>query len=195
MSRGNPYLGDPRTRRARAMGYPARSVFKLEEIDERCRLLRPGLRVLDLGAAPGSWTSYAAKRVGPSGSIVAVDLQELRIPSLPNVLFFQGDAFDLSAEFAEHAPYDLILSDMAPSTSGSKVRDKALSFELYMKAVSIAAELGTPNKSFVGKLFMGPDFEAARDETRRVFGACRVMKPSGTRQNSTEVFLIGHPKP
>ena len=192
--RGNPYQGDARTRQARADGYPARSVYKLEEIDNRFRLLYPGARVVDLGAAPGSWTSYSAKRVGGSGSVVAIDIQPLKLSPLSNVTVFVGDAFELGSKLESCAPYDVILSDMAPSTSGSKVRDQTRSFELFMLAVGVAERLGTDTRTFVGKLFMGPDFERARDEIRRVFGSCRVVKPKGTRQNSAEVFLVGQPK-
>ncbi len=189
----NPYIGDARTRQARAEGFPARSVFKLQEIDERCALLRRGARVLDLGAAPGSWTSYAAKRVGSEGLVVAVDLQELRLPPLPNAVIYLGDAFELAGELSTHGPYDIVMSDMAPSTSGSKLRDQVRSFELFEMALGLAEQLGRASTVFVGKLFMGPDFERARSETRRIFGGCRVIKPRGTRQNSSEVFLVGRP--
>src|SRR5208283_3638265 len=129
--RKNPYAKPDRfTRAAKEAGYPARSVFKLEEIDRRTRLFRPGQRVLDLGAAPGSWSLYAAQKIGPSGKLLAVDLEPLTVTLPPNAVFLQGDALSLASEsLAAFAPYDVVLSDMAPRTTGSRVTDQARSFE------------------------------------------------------------------
>ena len=191
--RTNPYARpDARTRAARAAGYPARSVFKLQEIDKRVRLLRPGARVLDLGAAPGSWTLYASERVGSSGRVLAVDLSEIRQSFGVNVEVVTGDALSLeSGELARFAPYDVVLSDMAPSTSGSKVRDQAQSFELFMRALAIADALGKPGSSFVGKLFMSEDFRLARQALAERYAKVQVIRPEGTRQQSSEIFLVG----
>jgi 23S rRNA (uridine2552-2'-O)-methyltransferase len=189
----NPYARpDARTRQARAEGYPARSVFKLEEIDRRVGLLRRGQRVLDLGAAPGSWTLYSSGRVGPEGRVVAVDLAEIRQSLGSNVTVLRGDLTTLDAKvLLPHAPFDLVLSDMAPNTSGSKVRDQTRSFELFQAALAIAVRLGKPGSSFVGKLFMGPDFQAAEQATRERYSKVRVLRPQGTRAKSSEVFLVG----
>jgi len=191
--RRNPYARpDARTRAAKAQGYPARSIFKLEEIDERVRLLRRGQKLLDLGAAPGSWTLYALEHVGPEGRVVAVDLFSLKAPAAPNLTVLETDVLTAPIEsLAIFAPYDVVLSDMAPNTSGSKIRDQALSFELFMRALEIAAELGRPGGSFVSKLFMGPDFEAARRALSERFSSVRVMRPEGTRKQSSELFLVG----
>ena len=183
---------DSFTKAAKAQGYPARSVFKLEEIDRRVRLLKSGQRVLDLGAAPGSWSMYAAKKIAPSGKLLAIDLSEIQGSLGPNAQIVQGDALSLTNEaLAMFAPYDVVLSDMAPSTSGSKVADQARSFELFMRAVEIARALGAPGGSFVGKLFMSEDFIKAREALRALFGEVRTIKPEGTRASSVEVFLIG----
>jgi 23S rRNA (uridine2552-2'-O)-methyltransferase len=183
---------DSFTKAAKAQGYPARSVFKLEEIDRRVRLLKSGQRVLDLGAAPGSWSMYAAKKIAPSGKLLAIDLSEIQGSLGPNAQIVQGDALSLTNEaLATFAPYDVVLSDMAPSTSGSKVADQARSFELFMRAVEIARALGAPGGSFVGKLFMSEDFIKAREALRALFGEVRTIKPEGTRASSVEVFLIG----
>ncbi len=189
----NPYARpDARTRQARAEGYPARSVFKLEEIDRRVGLFRRGQRVLDLGAAPGSWTLYSSERVGPEGRVLAVDLAEIRQRLGPNVTVIRGDIRTLDTGlFVTHGPFDLVLSDMAPNTSGSKVRDQALSFELFQAALATAVRLGKPGSSFVGKLFMGPDFQAAERATREHYCKVRVLRPQGTRANSSEVYLVG----
>ncbi len=183
---------DSFTKAAKAQGYPARSVFKLEEIDRRVRLLKSGQRVLDLGAAPGSWSMYAAKKIAPSGKLLAIDLSEIQGSLGPNAQIVRGDALSLANEaLATFAPYDVVLSDMAPSTSGSKVADQARSFELFMRAVEIARALGAPGGSFVGKLFMSEDFIKAREALRALFGEVRTIKPEGTRASSVEVFLIG----
>jgi len=167
-------------------------VFKLQEIDRRVALLRPGLRVLDLGAAPGSWTLYAAERVGPGGRVVAVDLQPITVQLPGHVNPLVGDALALEdGVFAAQGPFDVVLSDMAPSTSGAKERDQARSAELFLRALAVADLVGKVGSAFVGKLFMGPDFAAARGAVAARHRECRVIRPEGTRQRSTEVFLVG----
>ena len=143
MTRRNPYAGaDARTRSAKAQGYPARSVFKLQEIDRRVGLLKPGQRVLDLGAAPGSWSLYASERIGTRGRLFAVDIQEIRQVFGPNVEVLLGDALDLENQaLAVGGPYDVVLSDMAPNTSGNKLQDQARSFELFMRALAVGVAL------------------------------------------------------
>ena len=187
--RRNPYAGDPNTRAAKQQGYPARSVFKLDEIDRRMNLLKSGQRVLDLGAAPGSWSMYASQKVGPKGAVLAIDLQAIQQQFLPNVRVIQGDVRQLAIESTE--PFDVVLSDMAPSTTGSKVADQAGSFELFMAALEVAARLGKPGSSFVAKLFMGPDFESAKRAVSEAYAESKTLRPRGTRQNSSEVFVVG----
>jgi 23S rRNA (uridine2552-2'-O)-methyltransferase len=189
----NPYKKpDAFTKAAKAQGFPARSVFKLEEIDRRVRLFRQGQRVLDLGAAPGSWSMYASQKVGPKGRVFAVDITEIRQFLGANVTVLLGDALSLSNDqLAESAPYDIVLSDMAPSTTGSKVADQARSFELFDRAVTVAAALSAPGGAFVGKLFMSEDFITARDRLRSLYTEVRNIRPEGTRTQSTEVFLVG----
>ncbi|MBI5532552.1 MAG: RlmE family RNA methyltransferase [Deltaproteobacteria bacterium] len=191
--RDNPYRhADHHSREARAQGYPARSVFKLEEIDRRARLLRPGQRVLDLGAAPGSWSLFAAQRIGPSGRLFAVDLQPLAQTLGPGCTFIQGDALSLqNDQLALYAPYDVVLSDMAPSTTGNRESDAARSEELFLRAVDVAVHLGHPGSSFVGKLFMGGGFEEVRARLRQAYQEVRLMRPDATRKQSVEIFLIG----
>lgn len=193
MARQNPYARvDHRTLQARARGYPARSVFKLEEIDRRCRLFSPGQRVIDLGAAPGSWSLYAAQRVGERGVVIAIDLQPITHPLPPSVAVLQADAFALDSEIhAQHGPYEVVLSDMAPKTGGDKFANAVRSYELFRAALEVSLVHGTVGCHFVGKLFMGPDFEAARAEVARHFAQVKVVRPSGTRGNSVEVFVVG----
>jgi 23S rRNA (uridine2552-2'-O)-methyltransferase len=180
------------TRAAKAAGYPARSVFKLEEIQRRYHIFRQGQRVLDLGAAPGSWTLYVSKEVGPGGRVLAVDLSEFPggVPS--NVIVRQLDVMQAGrAELGDHAPYHVVLSDMAPRTSGNKLRDQALSFELCQRAVAVADELAGADSHIVLKLFMSNDFKALETALRARYAECRTVRPEATRSQSTEVFLVG----
>jgi 23S rRNA (uridine2552-2'-O)-methyltransferase len=178
--------------RAKREGYPARSVYKLQEIDRRLQLLRRGQRVLDLGAAPGSWTQFAAKRVEREGKVVAIDLNPARIALPPHVTFHALDIFKFDA-LAELGPesFDVVLSDMAPHTSGQRHRDQFGSFELYMRALEIASQVLVPSGTFVGKIFQGPELEQAREATRAHFKSVRIIKPEASRSESFETFLVG----
>jgi 23S rRNA (uridine2552-2'-O)-methyltransferase len=194
MSRkSNPYKGPDRfTKDAKSAGYPARSVFKLEEIDRRIRLLRAGMRVLDLGASPGSWALYVAKKIGPSGKLLAMDLKPLETGLPPNATFLLGDALTLENEaLSMYAPYDVVLSDMAPNTTGNRLGDQTRSYELFMRALAVAATLVKPGGAFVGKIFMGEDLPLARAELRKHFASERLIRPEGTRSVSYEIFAIG----
>jgi 23S rRNA (uridine2552-2'-O)-methyltransferase len=190
----NPYAGpDPRTLEAKKRGYPARSVFKLEEIEHKAQLFRGGQHVLDLGAAPGSWSLYASQKVGPSGRVLAIDLSEITQRFPPHVTVVQGDAFDVENELlAAHGPYDIVLSDMAPRTSGVKFQDQAQSFELFVRALDVAKQFGKPSSSaFVAQIFMGPEFNDAIALCKAAYKKSRVIRPAGTRPNSKETFIVG----
>jgi 23S rRNA (uridine2552-2'-O)-methyltransferase len=191
--KSNPYKGADRfTKQAKDAGYPARSVYKLEEIDRRVRLLRSGMHVLDLGASPGSWSLYAAQKIGPSGKILAMDLKPLETALPPQCTFLIGDALALTDEqLGTHAPYDVVLSDMAPSTTGNRLGDQTRSFELFMRALAVAARLVKPGGAFVGKIFMGEDLPLARAELRKHFASERLIRPEGTRSVSYEIFIVG----
>src|SRR5882724_11613797 len=184
--RDNPYAKPDRfTREAKERGFPARSVFKLESIDRKVGLFRKGQRVLDLGAAPGSWSLYAAQRIGPEGKLLAIDLSPLAKALPSQAIYRTGDALALdSSDLALFAPYDVVLSDMAPSTTGTREADQARSFELYMRALEVAAALLRPRGKFVGKIFMGPDFPEAKKRTKTLFETERTIRPEGTRDSS-----------
>lgn len=192
MTRNLYQRADYRSRQARQQGYPARSVFKLEEIDRRIQLLRPAHHVLDLGAAPGSWSMYASKRVGGNGRVLSIDLKPILNPLGYNVTVVQGDALSVSSQqLAMFAPYDVVLSDMAPFTTGFSHVDEARSAELFMRAVDVAVAWSREASSFVGKLFMGASFEQARDYLRQHYEKVRIIRPQATRRCSVETFLIG----
>jgi len=178
--------------RARKEGYAARSVYKLEEIDRRTHVLRVGGRVLDLGAYPGSWTAYAAQKVGPRGRVLGVDLTEFKGTLPPHAEIRTGDVLSMQLE-QELGPgsFDLVVSDMAPSTTGHRFTDQARSHRLFMRALEIACVVLTPGGHFVGKIFQGEDFEIARDALRAAFEEVKIIKPPASRAESYETFLVG----
>jgi len=191
--KANPYQkNDAFTQRAKKAGYPARSVFKLEEIDKRAQILKAGQNVLDLGASPGSWAMYAASKIGKAGRLLAVDLSPLQTMLPVNAEFIQGDAFALDDEkLARFAPYDVVLSDMAPATSGTPMQDQARSVDLFLRALAVAEKYTKPGGSFIGKIFMGEDFPSARAEVRKVFEKERLIRPESVRSVSFEIFVVG----
>lgn len=182
---------DRYTKKAKAEGFAARSVYKLEEIDRRTKLLRPGIRVLDLGAAPGSWTQYVSPKVGSKGRVVAVDLEPLRVGVGPNVQVLQMDALGDISVLDPYGPFDVVLSDMAPHTTGIPFADAARSEELVERVLDVSERLLVPGGTMVAKLFRGEGFEAIRVRMRGLFDEVRVIKPEASRRESVEMFLIG----
>lgn len=175
--------------------YPARSVYKLKEMDRAFRLFRAGMKVLDLGAAPGSWSLYAAERVGEKGLVLACDLQGTETAFPPNVTFLQENVFERSPEFesllAEKGPFDMVISDMAPRTTGTKFTDQARSLELCLEAVAVADRYLKSGGGFVAKIFMGPDFQELAGALRARFATVRTFKPKSSRAESKEIFELG----
>lgn len=165
-------------------------MYKLEEIDRRVGLFKKGQQVLDLGASPGSWTLFAADRVGPSGGVLAIDLHDPDIELPSHAEFRVADAFAVEPDTLG-GPFDLVISDMAPKTSGQRHADQFRSFELYMRALGLATQVLRPGGNFVGKIFQGQEFDEARGATREAFAKCRIIRPDATRDESYEVFLLG----
>lgn len=189
----NPH--DHYFKKAKKENFAARSVFKLEEIDQRLRIVHPGDHVLDLGASPGSWSQYCAKKIGPKGRILGVDLSPVTV-KLDNATFIQADLRDLNLQsiFAEHGfdeTFDLVLSDMAPKTTGIRLTDQARSYELCELALNVANQFLKPKGHFVCKLFHSDDFVKLRDAIKKSFQKVEVIKPDSTRKVSKEIFLIG----
>jgi 23S rRNA (uridine2552-2'-O)-methyltransferase len=181
--------------KAKSEKYAARSIFKLQEIDERYRIFKPGYKVLDLGAAPGSWSQYASQKVGAQGRILGIDLQPIKL-TLPNSVFLTADVREIPfdevfAQYGFKPPFDVVLSDMAPKTTGVRVTDQARSLELCEIALATAKKYLRPRGSFVCKLFHSEDFEKFRTELRACFGRVEVLRPKSTRKESKEIFLIG----
>jgi 23S rRNA (uridine2552-2'-O)-methyltransferase len=184
--------------RAKKENYPARSVYKLQEIEKQFSLFRPGQTVIDLGAAPGSWTLFASKKVGDKGRILSVDLLEAGVSLPGNVAFYQDDAFEPGIELAqailEHAPFDLVISDMAPKTTGVKFTDQTRSLELCERALEVADAWLAPGGHLVIKIFQGPDVKAFTDSLRPRFTKVKTFKPKSSRAESKEIFIIGMEK-
>jgi 23S rRNA (uridine2552-2'-O)-methyltransferase len=179
-------------RKARSEGFAARAVYKLEDIDQRVRLFHAGARVLDLGCRPGSWLQYAVKAVGPHGKVVGVDRLPLPSP-LAGAQVIVADIYTLSDEqlLCGLAAYDIVLSDMAPDTTGIRATDQARSAQLVGEALSRAERLLAPLGAFVAKIFQGPDVEGLRNRMRQRFSDVRLLKPEASRQQSTEIYLVG----
>ena len=150
------------------------------------------MRVLDLGAAPGSWALYAAQRVGPLGKVHAIDIQPMEFALPRHVQVEQADIFSLDpTALAGDGLFDVVMSDMAPSTSGQRHLDQYRSFELFMQALSIAKVVLTPQGAFVGKLFSGGEFPEAKQAMTTHFARVRVLRPEATRKESYELFVYG----
>ncbi|MCR5813154.1 MAG: RlmE family RNA methyltransferase [Desulfovibrio sp.] len=181
--------------KAKQENYPARSVYKLQEIEAKFHLLFSGAHVLDLGACPGSWSLWAAKKVGKNGRVLAADLHTPTVTFPPEVLFLKEDVFAISPAFAEQlealGPFDLVLSDMAPKTTGTRFTDQARSFDLALAALDLAKDHLKSQGSFVVKIFMGPDVPEMLSQMRKHFRSVKTFKPKSSRAESKETFLIG----
>ncbi|MCK5735097.1 MAG: RlmE family RNA methyltransferase [Spirochaetaceae bacterium] len=186
---------DHYTLKARRMGYPARSVFKLEEIQKKWSLMKKGKPVLDVGAAPGSWTLYALKTLGKGCRVTAVDLKPLEIKAPPGTTlrFLQSDIFTPeSAEYlSSDGPYGCILSDAAPATSGNRLVDSSKSYNLVMRVIDLAEAHLAPGGNLLVKIFQGGDEKEVRDRVKTLFREMKTFKPKAVRSESMETYIIG----
>ncbi|NBF40312.1 MAG: RlmE family RNA methyltransferase [Spirochaetes bacterium] len=184
---------DHYAQRAKKDGYKARSVYKLQEIDDKLHVLSGARRVLDVGAAPGSWTQYALERMSRGGTVVAVDLKPVELPPSDSLRTIEGDVTDeeVRSELRELGPFDLILSDAAPSTSGNRTLDSARSAELVEIVLGLADELLAPGGHMVAKLFQGGDEKSLLEAARARFRSARIQRPKASRRDSFEVFIVG----
>lgn len=187
------HVNDPYVKRAQKDGYRARSSYKLIELDEKDRLLRPGMLVIDLGSAPGGWSQIAAARVGDKGRVVATDI--LPMDALKGVEFIQGDFREeavlnqvLDSLGAEKA--DLVLSDMSPNISGVSSADQAASIYLLELALDMVRRVLKPKGVFVAKLFQGAGSDEYLKEVRAAFDKVSIRKPAASRSRSREVYLV-----
>lgn len=185
---------DKWSQRAAKEGYRARSVFKLEELDEKYGILRPGMQVLDVGAAPGSWLQYTSKRIGQNGLVVGMDLKEITKVA-PNVKTFVCDVTDYAKVreiFASIGWKDvpLILSDIAPNTTGIKDVDQHRSVELNAMILEVAKEFLRPGGTLVLKVFRGSSFDPFITQVKKVFERIKVVTVAASRDRSREVYVM-----
>ncbi len=188
------HVSDPYVKRAQQDGYRSRAAYKLLEIDARDPLLRPGMTVVDLGAAPGSWCQVVSARLKGRGRVLAIDL--LPVAPLPGVESLEGDFTDSAAcawleEKLGMQHVDLVLSDMAPNISGVALRDQARHYELCELALDFALQHLKPEGVFLVKVFQGAGFEAFLAQMRQAFARVAIRKPDASRNRSAEVFLLG----
>ncbi|MBB6482087.1 RlmE family RNA methyltransferase [Spirochaeta isovalerica] len=180
--------------KARKEGYPARSVYKLEEIQKKFNIIRPGYKIIDVGASPGSWTMYALQQTKGQGLVVGADLKPMGLKkSYPNFFFMQGDIFEEETIgfLAEKGPYDTILSDAAPSTTGNRTIDTGRSYSLVERIIGLADPLLKKGGSMVVKIFQGGDEKDLLEYMRTLFASVKILKPKAVRKESFETYFIG----
>jgi 23S rRNA (uridine2552-2'-O)-methyltransferase len=187
------HAADPYVKRARQEGWRSRAVFKLEEIQKAERLLKPGMTVVDLGAAPGGWSQFAARALQGRGQVYALDL--LDMPEVPGVTFLQGDfreaeVLERLQKALEGRRVDLVLSDMAPNMSGIDAVDQPRSMHLAELALEFAVQALNPGGSLLMKVFQGSGFQELVKAARARFDTVRMRKPDASRSRSSEVYLL-----
>lgn len=183
---------DHLSKKAKVDKYPARSVYKLQEIQKKFNILKKGDAVLDLGCCPGSWLLYAADVVGPSGSAVGFDLNPVTVALPPQASAHVADIFDRDLlSFAPQGGWNVVLSDMAPSTTGNKNTDAARSFNLAEAALNLAGQHLCVGGSFVCKIFQGEDFQNFTNMVKNMFKQGKIFKPDACRSDSRETYVVG----
>ena len=185
-------LNDPYVARAKREGYRSRAAFKLLEIDEKYHILKSGQRIVDLGAAPGGWSQIAARKVGPKGRVVGIDL--LPIDPMPGVEFIELDFLDESAPGRLidllGGPADVVMSDMAANTTGHKKTDHLRIMGLAEAAIYFAREILAPGGVFIAKVFQGGTESQLLADLKRDFAVVRHVKPAASRTDSAELYVL-----
>lgn len=191
-SKKNPWE-DHYTQKARKDHFPARSVFKLQEIQQKVNLIQKGNRVLDLGCSPGSWLMLAATLTGPAGSVVGIDLKPVTVSLPSHVRVFIADMLALPDEISDAIgrEFHVVISDMAPSTTGNRSVDATRSFDLSQAALTTAQNRLLPGGAFVCKIFQGEDFNQFIQRIKFLFNLHRIFKPQSSRKASREIYIIG----
>ncbi len=189
-SKKNTQWQDHYTRQAKKERFQARSVYKLQEIQQKYQVIKKGHKILDLGCAPGSWLGYAAKLTGEKGRVIGIDLKPVsgQFPAHTEIII--ADVFALDPKSLQH-DFDVVLSDMAPATTGHKDVDAARSYNLCETALGIARCVLVLGGSFICKIFQGPDFQKFADLVEASFGQLKIFKPRSSRRASREIYLIG----
>ena len=187
------HLNDPFVKQAQKDGYRSRSAYKLIELNEKDRLIRPGMRIMDLGSAPGGWSQVAGKLVGGKGRVLATDI--LPMDALPNVDFIQGDFTDDAIvqqllAWLDGGKFDLIISDIAPNITGISSADQASSVYFLELALDTVRKTLKPGAGFAAKLFQGSGSDQYLKELRTHFEKVLIRKPAASRKESREVYLV-----
>ena len=187
------HFDDVYANEARKLGYRSRAYFKIEELDKKDKLIRPGLTVVDLGAAPGGWSQYAADKVGDNGTVISCDI--LPMDPLSGVEFLQGDfreeaVLDALLTRIDGKNVDLVMSDMAPNMSGNNVTDQAGSMYLVELAHDMCHQVLKKNGNFAVKVFQGEGFDQFVKDLRNSFKVVKIRKPDSSRQRSREVYIV-----
>ena len=192
---GNFKVKDHYFNKAKQENYVARSIYKLEEIDQKYKVLKPGDLVVDFGYYPGSWIQYTSKVIGEDGRVVGIDIQEVnkKLTGMPNVRIYQKDIFNISdlAQLEVTGQFDVVLSDMAPSTTGIKSVDQARSLNLVESVFGLLPKFLRPGGNFVIKVFDSQDAQNYLKEQKNRFSEYQYLKPKSTRSVSKEFFVIG----
>ncbi len=188
------HLNDPYVKLAQKEGYRARAAYKLMEIDDKDKLIKPGMTVVDLGSAPGSWSQVAVQRLKGQGKIIALDILDMQ--PIAGVTFIQGDFREESVlrvleETINKTPVDLVIADMAPNISGVKDVDQAGAAYLTELALEFSKDWLKPNGNFLVKVFIGAGFEEILQNMRQMFDKVVTRKPKASRDRSSEVYLLG----
>lgn len=188
------HVNDPFVKQAQKDGYRSRASYKLLALNEKDKLIKPGMLVIDLGSAPGGWSQVASKLVGESGKLIASDI--LPMDALPDVDFIQGDfteesVFNQIMTVIDDRPVDVVISDMAPNISGVAVADQASSIYLIELALDMAQQVLKPNGSFIAKAFQGEGYDAFVAQVREHFQNVLIRKPEASRARSREVYVVG----
>ncbi len=187
------HLSDPFVKQAQKDGYRSRSAYKLVELNDKDKLIRPGMRILDLGSAPGGWSQVAGKLVGDKGRILATDI--LPMDALRNVDFIQGDFTDEAIvqqllDWLGGGKFDLIVSDIAPNITGIDIADQATSIYFLELALDTVCKTLKPEATFVAKMFQGSGSDQYLKELRRHFDKVAIRKPAASRKESREVYIV-----
>lgn len=185
--------------KAKKEGYPARSAYKIMELDQRFQIFKPGRKIVDLGCAPGGWLKVAGERLKNKGTAVGIDLLPLQFTPQKETHFIQGDflAEENQKKIKEilKSGADWVLSDMSPNISGIKFRDEFNSYDLVQKAMHFALEILKPEGGFLFKVFPGPELEEFRKELKQHFKKIKTVVPEATRKSSTEIYIVClHPR-
>ena len=188
------HLNDPYVKLAQKEGYRARAAYKLMEIDDKDKLIKPGMTVVDLGSAPGSWSQVAVQRLKGQGKVIALDILDMQ--PLAGVTFIQGDFREESVlrvleEKINKMPVDLVIADMAPNISGVKDVDQAGAANLTELALDFSKDWLKPGGNFLVKVFIGAGFEEILQSMRQMFDKVVTRKPKASRDRSSEVYLLG----